>query len=897
MRGELLLRLAIPALIGLALAAFHTGPGILDLGEAGLHWWNSLAWFGSSALAMAACMRTGARRDQQSRAAWLSFGLACGCWLAGSLIWAAYDLWGSQAPFPGLPDAGYLLSCLLFLDGMFRYGKARSAIGRVQACNLALAVCAVVTTAFVWLFPDIVASESSLPAILVAFLYPALWFGTAAFGLIYLVLYAPRRRLFATGLLLAGILAQGVANLSYALALMGTAYRVGSPFDGLWVLCFLLVGWAAVEELRQPKGDLAPSAPRMPSERHRLIEALIPAGAVALILLSGIWGIMTGVLVSHPVFWLAVPLAVTFAATVGIREHQILRAERKLRLAAERSSRESAESRQQLLSVLDSTTDCVLVIDRNWRITYMNQHTRNALSERADLLVGLSLRDIFAEEAGGVFDRQYQAAMDSQVPVEFEAPLQSTGRWYEVHAYPKPDSLTVFFRDITERRKVREQIEHMAHHDALTGLANRRVFRERLREALGMAGGRGRVVVMHMDLDHFKEVNDTLGHPAGDALLVHVARQLRACVCPSDIIARLGGDEFAVICAEWRHQDDLAAMARRLIEAVSTPCMISDQLIRVGASVGVAVPETGIEADALFRRADIALYAAKAAGRGRHRFFEPAMEEQLRTQQALKADLSRAMQNSEFELAFQPIIDLASNEVRSFEALLRWRHPGQGWISPGTFVALAEETGFIIPLGEWVLHRACVAAAAWPTGIRVAVNLSPCQFQSANLPETVADALARTGLSPDRLELEITESVLLQHSEANLQTLNRLRGLGVRIALDDFGTGYSSLSYLQRFPFNRIKVDRSFVMELPGHEESEVIVRAITDLGRSLGMAVTAEGVETRQQLDALRVRGCDEAQGYFFSKPIAAEEIDACLTRLEAARMWWSEPGSRRTR
>ncbi len=894
MRGELRLRLRLAtlALLGLALAVFHAGPIVLGRDGTGLHWWNNLAWVGSSALAMAACLRTALRQDHQNRVAWLSFGLACGSWLTGSLVWAAYDLQGIEPPFPGLPDVGYLLSCLLFLDGMFRYGKAQSAIGRVQACNLALAVCAVVTTAFVWLFPDIVASESGLPAILVAFLYPALWFGAAAFGLIYLVLYAPRRRLFTTILLLAGILAQGVANLSYALALMGPAYQVGSAFDGLWVLCFLLVGWSAVEEMRpmemQPiKRDMLPSAARTSSERQRLIEALIPAAAVALILLSGIWGIMAGVLVSHPVFWLAVPLAVTFAGTVGIREYQVLRVERKLRAAAEWSSRELEESRQQLLSVLDSTTDCVLVIDRDWRVTFMNQHTRSALNERADLLVGLNLRDIFAEEVGSVFDTQYQTAMDSQVPVEFEASLRSTGRWYEVHAYPKHDSLTIFFRDITERRKAREQIEHMAHHDALTGLANRRVFRERLREALRTAGGGGHVTVMHMDLDHFKEVNDTLGHPAGDALLVHVAGQLRACIRTSDIIARLGGDEFAVICTEGHSQESLVAMARRLIEAVSAPCMMDDQRIRVGVSIGIAVAEPGVEADALFRRADIALYAAKAAGRGRYRFFELAMEEQLRVRQSLKADLGRAMENSEFDLAFQPIIDLGSNQVRSFEALLRWRHPEQGCIAPETFMPLAEETGLIVPLGEWVLHQACAAAAVWPSGIRVAVNLSPCQFQSSNLPEAVTGALATTGLPPNRLELEITESVLLQHSHANLQTLNKLRDLGVQMALDDFGTGYSSLSYLQKFPFNRIKVDRSFVKELPGHEESELIVRAITDLGRSLGMAVTAEGVETRQQLDALRARGCDEAQGYFFSKPVAAGEINDCLARLDAARGW----------
>jgi diguanylate cyclase (GGDEF)-like protein len=432
-------------------------------------------------------------------------------------------------------------------------------------------------------------------------------------------------------------------------------------------------------------------------------------------------------------------------------------------------------------------------------------------------------------------------------------------------------------------------MQYLAHHDPLTGLANRSLFYQQLDEALvGIRAG-SQVAVLYIDLDYFKEVNDTHGHPVGDALLIKVAERLRVCVRETDTIARLGGDEFALIQTGPHSRSDASDLARRIINTLSAPYEVSGDLIRIGASIGIAIaPGGGADANDLFKSADIALYSAKADGRGTYHFFVPAMKEPYLARQALKTDLRLALANGEFQLAYQPVIDVQSNQVRGFEALLRWQHPDRGFMLPAEFIPVAEETGLILPIGEWVLERACAEASKWPEQLWVAVNLSPSQFQHWDLPEKVAGVLSRAGLHPSRLELEITESVLLHDSKANLLTLHKLRELGIRLALDDFGTGYSSLSYLQKFPFSKIKIDRSFISELPDKEEANAlaIVRAIAALGRSLGMSITAEGVETQLQLDRIRARGCDEAQGYFFSKPIWADEVEALLGRLEAARI-----------
>jgi diguanylate cyclase (GGDEF)-like protein len=398
--------------------------------------------------------------------------------------------------------------------------------------------------------------------------------------------------------------------------------------------------------------------------------------------------------------------------------------------------------------------------------------------------------------------------------------------------------------------------------------------------------------VLFIDLDHFKEVNDTLGHPVGDVLLCHVADRIRSCVRETDMVGRLGGDEFAVVQPGIPGRGEAAKLAQRVLGTICAPYFIDDQTLHIDASIGIAlVPEHGGGPDEIFKNADIALYCAKADERGTYRFFEPAMEARLQTKQRLKADLAAALGRSELALAFQPIVDLHTNTVVCMEALLRWEHPLHQSIPPSRFIPVAEETGLIVPIGEWALRMACAAAVAWPESIGVAVNVSALQFATGNLPNVIRSILFETGLAPERLEIEITESVLLQNSDANLRTLQRIRALGVRTALDDFGTGFASLGYLQKFAFDKIKIDRSFVSVFQEHRESHAIVKAVTGLGRTLGIQITAEGVETRQQLEQARAVGCDEAQGFFFSQAVHPEQIPDLLQGLATARNFWDEP------
>jgi diguanylate cyclase (GGDEF)-like protein len=433
--------------------------------------------------------------------------------------------------------------------------------------------------------------------------------------------------------------------------------------------------------------------------------------------------------------------------------------------------------------------------------------------------------------------------------------------------------------DITEQRRYEAKIAHMALHDGLTDLPNRTLFNERLDHALSRVK-QGEIVAAHLiDLDLFKNVNDTLGHGAGDQVLQAVARRLKATVRERDTIARMGGDEFAIVQRFIQHPMEAATLASRVIEAVNEPYEIGGQTVIIGASVGIAVgPTDGADPDKLVRNADLALYRAKGAGRGAFHFFEPGMDVQMQARRTLENDMRAALPDGQFELHYQPVLNVARNEIVSFEALIRWRHPERGVISPAEFVPLAEETGFIVPLGEWVIRQACATAAAWPGEVGVAVNLSPAQFRSQGLVQVVVNALATSGLAPHRLELEITETILLQNTEATIAMLHQLRNLGVRIAMDDFGTGYSSLSYLRSFPFDKIKIDRSFVKDITASSGSLNIVRAVAAMAKGLGMESTAEGVETQEQLDAIKSEGCTEMQGFLFSKPVPEHQIDLLL-------------------
>ena len=439
--------------------------------------------------------------------------------------------------------------------------------------------------------------------------------------------------------------------------------------------------------------------------------------------------------------------------------------------------------------------------------------------------------------------------------------------------------------DIGARKEAEQRVSHMARHDALTDLPNRTLFHEHLDQRLAdVRGGRGRLALLFLDLDRFKTVNDTLGHLAGDALLRIVAGRLREVTGEACTVARLGGDEFAVIVPHLHGPRDASALAQRIVDGIGQPIDIDGRLMTIGVSIGITIaPGDGTESSGLLKNADVALYRSKAAGRNTYHFYEIGMDAVIADRNRLEFDLREAVIGGGLSLNYQPVMNVADGTVCGFEALMRWRHGSRGMVSPVDFIPLAEETGLIVPLGIWALREACREATAWPGDLRVAVNVSTLQFQQPGLEESVAAALSASGLAPHRLELEITESVLMHDAESVIACLHRLRALGVRIALDDFGTGYSSLSYLRRFPFDKIKIDRSFIRDI-SDPDAAAIVRAVVGLAARRRTAITAEGVETQDQFESVRREGCTEVQGFLFSKPLPAPEALA-FSRGEIGR------------
>lgn len=452
----------------------------------------------------------------------------------------------------------------------------------------------------------------------------------------------------------------------------------------------------------------------------------------------------------------------------------------------------------------------------------------------------------------------------------------------------KPLNWSVFGEHIRHVMELAYRAGHMAMHDHLTGLPNRVQFNERLVQALSSASPDAAVATHMLDLDLFKNVNDTMGHQAGDQLLALVAQRLRRMVRDTDTVARLGGDEFAIVQTGITSPSDAALLADRIIESVSKPYELSGREVVIGTTIGISVAgQAGHAPEQEMRNADVALYRAKKHGRGTFCFFDAEIDLALHGRSDLARDLANAVQGRQFELFYQPVISLASHRIRGFEALIRWRHPVKGLIQPAAFIALAEEIGLIVQIGEWVVEEACFAAQQWPGDLKVAVNLSPAHFKKPGLVAAVKRALHVTGLAPQRLELEITEANLLLNTEATLSALHQLRQLGVRIAMDDFGTGYSSISHLQSFPFDRVKIDQSFVENVTDNQGSRNIVRAVAAVAQGLGIESTAEGVETPEQLEEIRAHGCTEVQGYLSGKPLPADEVALFLLKEQLA-----EPG-----
>ena len=572
------------------------------------------------------------------------------------------------------------------------------------------------------------------------------------------------------------------------------------------------------------------------------------------------------------------------------------------RFVRERDLSDAADTVKLLLHDYGSQlADFLWEIDAKGKFTNYSDRGLDATKRSIEELSALNPMDLLHRESDR--ERLIEVLRTKQPFRDLEVAIMvgEEERWFRLSGKPQFTDEGKFIRtrgvcaDVTDAKKAAAQIAYMARYDALTDLPNRRMFAETLAGALQRRKDAELLAVLYLDLDQFKAINDTLGHAIGDRVLQIAAQRIGACLSVKDIVSRQGGDEFAVLLTAPASREDADAVAAAIIAAMAEPLVVDDHQIAIGTSVGIAfAPGDATQAEDLIKRADLALYHSKQAGRARASHFAPNMQKVMQARRQIEADLRKAIAQNEFELHYQPLINLQTGKAVGYEALIRWNHPKRGVIMPDVFIPVAEETGLIVPIGEWVIRNALAEATNWPEHLSVSVNLSPVQLASSGLVPVIISALAANAIPPRRLEVEITESVLMKDSEANMRVLHQLRSLGVQIALDDFGTGYSSLNYLRGFPFDKIKIDRCFISEVDSREDSRAIVRAVTSLANSLGMITTAEGVEREQELDLLRAEGCTQVQGYYFSQPVPAAQVPQ---RLAAASPNARPTSSRRSR
>jgi diguanylate cyclase (GGDEF)-like protein len=627
--------------------------------------------------------------------------------------------------------------------------------------------------------------------------------------------------------------------------------------------------------------------------KDRLVSSRILSSAPLLVVATrtvdstlATWRSQTRLFVSVALLSLAV-IAATLYLIIRMMRSQHQSAQRRLSI-----------EKQRLDTAINNMTQGLLLFDRFARLVVCNAKYIEMYNLSPEIIrPGCTLSDVIHHrKASGSLSEDAEQYCEEVLRNKDKSGCKlvetSDGRLIEVANEPIADGgWLVTHEDVTERVRAQERIAHLAYYDALTDLPNRALFRQHIEHRLARIAPGECFAVLFIDVDEFKSVNDSLGHHVGDELLRSIASRLRQCVGPNDFVARLGGDEFAIVKVDVADDSEIVGLVENIHRAIRRPSKCLGHEVSADASVGIAVaPNHGTSLEELLKNADLAMYSVKASGRRAFRFFVPEMDARLKTRRALEADLKQALVQGGFEVHYQPVLDLAGDLVTGCEALLRWRHPRRGMVSPAEFIPLAEETGLIIELGEWVLRKACADAAKWPKDIRLAVNVSPLQFKSGTLALKVAAALAESGLAPDRLELEITEAVLIRDDEEALFVLHQLRDLGVRIALDDFGTGYSSLSYLRRFPFDKVKIDRSFVHDIAEAQGSSPIIEAVVHMAMARCMTTTAEGVETEEQRDILRKLGCNEMQGYLFSPAVPVERL-ANLFPAEAAAAGISDP------
>ena len=851
---------------------------------------GALADLATTVMAAAAgvgCILRAHGRSGRMRGAWAAIGV-------GALV---YAFGGRLVPSAERPDLGYLGMVPLVSLGLLLVPVARQSVAnRIRSVVDGLMIAASLVL-ISWIFvlkPLLGAGGGTMVEVDLRLAYP-ISDVLLATVVLYMFALLRRRGQDAVPLMLVGsaLLTIGFCDSARWYLSLDASYRRGGLVDVGWLVGFALLLLAArYAGAAAPATAAAPDDGRDEAEDRQPFAILVPyAAVVGTLLISVVWFAIAG---HGDAFfgWCrsVLILLIVTRQLLTLLENRHLTAYLEARVA--NRTAELYASEQRFRALVRQSSESVAVVEPDSTIRYQSESIERIFGYPAAQLIGRRL----VEVAGPVAGLRIAAAIESVLGTPYASTTIEVAFQHRVTGRPRQSEMTVTnlmedasvngivlnTRDIHDAHELQEQLVHEAYHDGLTQLASRALFRERLEQALDGCRRTDDVAILFLDLDGFKEVNDSLGHAAGDQLLVQVADRLRDSVRTGDTVARFGGDEFAVLVESIVARADAETVACRIVEAVGAPVFIDGRELHVGASIGIASAADAADMEQLMRNADLAMYKAKSGGGSGYAMYDPQMHNALVQRLELEADLRVALERAELALHYQPTVDLATGEIVGFEALVRWHHPTRGVVAPFDFIGIAETTGLIVPLGRWVLAEACRQAVAWGAGagrrLKMAVNVSVRQFEDCDVAAMVSEVVAETGMPVDQLCLEMTESVLLTDTDENLTQLLRLKSLGVTLAMDDFGTGYSSLAYLRRFPMDTLKIDRSFVDRLGGDSEDVALVRTIVRLGQSLGMSTVAEGIEDAAQLAALQDLGCELAQGYFLSRPVPAAEAGRLL-------------------
>ncbi|MFI7546642.1 putative bifunctional diguanylate cyclase/phosphodiesterase [Actinoplanes sp. NPDC049599] len=893
--------LVVTALVVAFGAVLSTGVGGPEVSQT----ISNLGLCAAAVSAALACLVRAAAFRGRMRTGWALLGLGVLSWGVGQAGAVWLETFTGSVPLPSQADLGYLGMILLSSAGLLVLPVAAQTLAnraRSVLDGLMVAVSLMLIAWFLIIEPLLDAGGDSTVALYLSLAYPL---GDIVMVTIVIYMLALQRRRGHTfahlALVGAGIVAFAVSDIGYAYLNLTGAYASGSVTDIGWFAGFSLILLAAGKPIVAPAADEQPALP-LDGEGGQPFGVLLPYVAVlASLVTSVIFFSRTG----QNTAFVAYTRSVLILLMVGRQLLTLLENRNLTRNLETRVADRTAElyaSEQRFHALVQHSSDVVTVVGTDGVVLYQSESVQRIFGYRPRMLTGRALTGVLdAESASRLADalRSVSGRPYATTVLELTVPHRRLGlRQAEITITnllgdPNVGGLVLNTRDISERKELQEQLVHEAYHDALTQLANRALFRERVAEALETRGAADDVTVLFLDLDGFKEVNDSLGHLAGDQLLVRVADRLTASVREGDMVARFGGDEFAVLIRSALGAGEAELVAQRIVDELHEPFRIDTRDLHVRGSIGLAAYAVLAEGEAtdthaddaeqLMRNADLAMYKAKGAGGSSFASYDPQMLAGLVERLELEADLRLALDRGELRLHYQPTIDMADNRVIGFEALVRWQHPVRGLINPLDFIPIAEATGLIVPLGRWVLEEACRQAMEWAARdgrrpVKMAVNVSVRQFDRSDLPTVVREVLTATGMPADQLCLEMTESVLMTDTEENLAQLVRLKALGVTLAIDDFGTGYSSLAYLRRFPVDTLKIDRSFVERLGEQADNTALANTIVQLGQSLGMSTVAEGIEEYGQLAALRDMGCTFAQGFYFSRPVPAAEAGRLL-------------------